>query len=254
MTKTSEEIELLRLCGDLVSRTLAEVGRHVQPGVSTWDLDMVAETYIRDCHGIPGFKGYGGFPATLCTSVNDQVVHGIPSKKVSLKEGDIVSVDCGAILNNYNGDSAYTFCVGEVAPEVKELLATTRQSLFKGIEKATTANRMGDIGYAIQSFCEAAGYSVVRELVGHGIGKKLHERPEVPNYGHRGAGCRLKENLVICIEPMINLGKREVYQERDGWTVCTRDHQPSAHFELTVAIGRNRADVLSTFDYIEGNK
>lgn len=254
IAKTSEEIELLRLSGDLVSRTLAEVGKQVRPGISTWELDTVAETFIRDHHGIPGFKGYAGYPATLCTSVNDQVVHGIPSKDVILKEGDVVSVDCGAILNGFNGDSAYTFCVGEVSPEVKQLLETTRLSLFKGIEKATSAFRMGDIGYAIQSFCEQHGYSVVREMVGHGIGKHLHERPEVPNYGHRGAGCRLKENLTICIEPMINLGKRDIYQEKDGWTICTRDHQPSAHFELTVAVGRHQADLLSTFDYIEGKK
>lgn len=254
MIKTDEEIELLRLSGDLVSQTLAEVGKIVQPGISTAKLDAIAETFIRDHHGIPGFKGYGGFPATLCTSVNDQVVHGIPSEKVILQEGDIVSVDCGAILNGYNGDSAYTFCVGEVSDEVKQLLEVTKASLYKGIEKATTAHRMGDIGSAVQDYCEKFGFGVVREMVGHGIGKKLHENPEVPNYGHRGAGSKLHEGLVICIEPMITLGKKEIYQERDGWSIRTRDHQYAAHFELTVAIGKSQADVLSTFAYIEGNK
>ena len=252
MIKTNEEIELLRRAGDLVSQTLAEVGKHVRPGISTAELDMIAETFIRDHHAIPGFKGYGGFPATLCTSVNDQVVHGIPSKQVFLEEGDVVSVDCGAILDGYNGDSAYTFEVGTVAPEVHRLLQVTRESLFKGIEKATSSYRMGDVGFAIQDYVEQRGYSVVREMVGHGIGRHLHERPEVPNYGHRGGGCKLKENMTICIEPMINLGKRDIYQERDGWTIRTRDRQPSAHFELMVSVGKHQADLLSTFSYIEG--
>lgn len=248
--KTEKEIELLRLCGQLVSRTLAEVGLHIQPGVTTLELDKIAEEFICDNGAIPGFKGYGGFPNTLCTSVNSQVVHGIPSNK-PLQDGDIISVDCGVILNGYYGDSAYTFPVGNVKPEVLRLLKITRECLFKGIEVATSRFRVGDIGATIQQYAESNGYSVVRELVGHGIGTKMHEAPEVPNYGRRGYGPKLPKGLVICIEPMINMGKKTIVEERDGWTIRTKDNLPSAHFELTVAVGDNAAELLSTFDYIE---
>jgi len=216
MIKSDEEVALLRESGRLVSLVLAEVGRLVRPGISTLDLDRRAEEFIRDHGAAPGFKGFHGYPATLCTSVNHQVVHGIPSSKVVLQDGDIVSVDCGVILNKYHGDSAFTFQVGDVAPEVKDLLEATRASLFEGIRFATTAWRMGDLGSAIQSYCEERGYSVVRELIGHGVGTRLHEPPDVPNYGRRGVGMKLKKNMVICIEPMINMGVRDIYQGQDG--------------------------------------
>ncbi|HPD96135.1 MAG: type I methionyl aminopeptidase [Bacteroidales bacterium] len=248
--KTQEEIELLRLNNDLVSRTLAEMAKIIQPGITTKKLDRVAEEFIRDNGAEPGFLGYGGYPATLCTSVNDEVVHGIPST-YELRDGDIVSVDCGTYLHGYYGDSAYTFTVGEVSPEVQRLLKVTKESLYKGVEVAIEGLRIGDIGYAIQSHAEAHGYSVVRELVGHGLGRDMHERPEVPNYGNRGRGPKLVSGLVICIEPMINLGKKHVYQEDDGWTIRTLDGKPSAHFELAVAVEKGKADVLSTFRYIE---
>lgn len=251
MIKSDEEVALLRESGQLVSKVLAEVGKLVKPGITTLELDKWAEQFIRDHKAIPGFKGYQGFPATLCTSVNNQVVHGIPSPKVVLREGDIVSVDCGVILNNYHGDSAFTFEVGEVSAPVKALLAATRQSVFEGIAHATESFRMGDLGASIQEYCEKLGYSVVRELVGHGIGTKLHERPEVPNYGRRGVGMKLKRNMVICIEPMINEGKRDIFQLNDGWTISTRDQKPSAHFELMVAVGEVEAEILSTFSYID---
>jgi len=248
--KTDEEIELLRESNMLVARTLAEVAKLIRPGVSTLELDKVAETFIRDNKAVPGFLGYHGFPNTLCTSVNEQVVHGIPNKK-PLKEGDVVSVDCGTLLNGYYGDSAYTFCVGEVKPEVKALLEATKESLYKGIEKAVEGNRLGDVGFAIQNHVESRGYSVVREMVGHGVGKNLHEAPEVPNYGRRGNGVKLKSGMVIAIEPMINLGKRNIVQENDGWTIRTRDRSVSAHFEHTLAVRKGKADILSSFKFVE---
>ncbi len=248
--KTDEEIELLRASNLLVARTLGEVAKHVKVGVSTLELDRIAESFIRDHGAIPGFLNYNGFPNTLCTSVNDQVVHGIPNSN-ELKEGDIVSVDCGVLLNGYFGDSAYTFAVGKVSEEVEKLLKITKESLLKGIEMAVDGNRIGDIGYAIQTYCEEYGYSVVREMVGHGIGRNLHEAPEVPNYGKRGYGPKLKSGMVIAIEPMINMGKRHIVQENDGWTIRTSDKLPSAHFEHTVAIGKDKADILSSFLFVE---
>ena len=251
MVKTDHEVALLRQSALLVSKTLAEVGKLVRPGVSTYELDARAEKFILDNGAKPGFKGYRGYPKTLCTSVNSQIVHGIPSKTAVLKDGDIVSVDCGVILNGYYGDSAYTFEVGEVEESTRKLLQVTRECLFKGIDAAIARNRMGDLAYAIQQHAENNHFSVVRELVGHGIGTKMHERPEVPNYGRRGVGVRLQKNMVLCIEPMINKGKRDVVEGNDGWTVRTKDNQPSAHFELTVAVGEHQADVLSTFSFIE---
>lgn len=251
--KSEEEIELIRNSSLLVGKTLAEVAKYLKPGIQTMVLDKIAEEYIRDNHGIPGFKNYNGYPATLCISVNDQIVHGIPGKK-EIKDGDIVSVDCGAILNKFNGDSAYTFAVGDVKPEIMELLKRTKESLNKGIEMAVAGNRIGDIGYAVQRYVEGFGYSVVRELVGHGLGRHLHEEPQVPNYGRRGSGHKLTEGMVICIEPMINLGKKEIIQEADGWTIRTKDGQPSAHYEHVVSVLRNQSEVLSTFEFIENIK
>lgn len=248
--KTPEEIALLRASNQLVGKTLAEVAKHIRVGITTLELDQIAEDFIRTNGAIPGFLGYGGFPNTLCVSVNDQVVHGIPSN-YALKEGDIVSVDCGVLQNGYYGDSAYTFCVGKVDEKVKKLLKITKESLSLGIDSAQHGNRVGDIGYAIQKHCQAAGFSVVRELVGHGVGKELHEAPEVPNYGKRGQGPILKEGMVIAIEPMINMGTRNVFCEKDGWTIRTNDRKPSAHFEHTIAIRKGKAEILSTFDYIE---
>ena len=252
-TKTAEDIEILRENALLVSKTLAEVGKHIAPGVTTMELDRIAEAFIRDNGAIPGFLGYGGFPYTLCISVNDVVVHGFPSSYV-LKEGDIVSVDCGTIYKGFYGDSAYTFPVGEVDAETQKLLDVTKESLYKGIEKAVAGNRVGDIGYAIQSYCESFGFSVVREMVGHGIGKNMHESPEVPNYGLAGRGKKLSEGMGICIEPMVNAGGKSIYLHDNGWAVSTSDKKNSAHFELMVAIRKGEADVLSTFDYIEGKK
>jgi len=248
--KTTEEIELLRMSNDLVSRTYAEVAKYIAPGVKTIDLDRIAEEFIRDHKAIPGFLGYGGFPNTLCISVNSVVVHGIPSN-YELKEGDIVSVDSGVLLNNYYGDSAYTFAVGEIDKDVQDLMTATKESLYVGIENACVGNRIGDIGYSIQKYVEERGYSVVREMVGHGIGKNLHEKPEVPNYGRKGSGKKISEGLVIAIEPMINLGKKEILIENDGWTVRTVDKKPSAHYEHTVAIINGKAEQLSTFKYVE---
>jgi methionyl aminopeptidase len=248
--KTNEEIELIRESSLLVSKTLAEVAGHIRPGVSTMELDRVAEEFIRDNNALPAFKGYNGFPATLCISVNEQVVHGIPGKVV-LKEGDIVSVDCGVKKNGFYGDSAYTFPVGKISENTSRLLKVTKECLEKAAEKVISGNRLGDISHAVQEHAEKNGFSVVRELVGHGVGKQLHEKPEVPNYGMRGTGILLKEGLVIAIEPMINLGKKGVTQEQDGWTIRTTDRQPSAHFEHTVAVRQGKADVLSTFLYIE---
>ena len=248
--KTDEEIELQRLSSLLVGKTLAEVAKAIKPGVKTITLDKIAETFIRDNGAVPGFKGYGGFPATLCISVNDAVVHGIPDD-TELKDGDIVSVDCGTIMNGFYGDSAYTFPVGEVAEEVLLLLERPKASLYKGIEQAVAGKRVHDIGYAIQHYVEGFGYSVVRELVGHGVGRNLHEDPEVPNYGRRGTGIKLREGMCIAIEPMINLGVKEVVQMPDGWTIKTADGKPSAHFEHDVAIRKGKADILSSFEEIE---
>jgi methionyl aminopeptidase len=248
--KTDEELEYLKESNMLVSRTLAEVARYIRPGVTTLKLDRIAEEYIRDHRGVPAFLGYKGFPNTLCTSVNSEVVHGIPSS-LTLREGDIISVDCGARLNGYYGDSAYTFEVGQVKDNIRLLLQTTREALYKGIEKAVEGRRIGDIGYAIQHHAEAAGYSVVREMVGHGLGKHLHEEPEVPNYGKKGTGIRLKSGMVFCLEPMINMGTKHIYQENDGWTIRTRDNLPSAHFELAVAVGKKEPLILSTYKFIE---
>jgi len=248
--KTEAEIEIQRESSLLVGKTLAEVAKHIAPGVKTIFLDKIAETFIRDHKAEPGFKGYGGFPGTLCISVNDQVVHGIPGQQ-ELKEGDIVSVDCGVLKNGFYGDSAYTFAVGEVSEELKLLMQRTKEALYLGIEQAIVGNRTGDIGYAVQQHAEKFGYGVVRELVGHGVGRQLHEKPEVPNYGRRGSGVKLKENMVLAIEPMINLGVRNVRQEADGWTIRTLDRKPSAHFEHDVAIKNGKPDILSTFSYIE---
>ena len=248
--KTEEEIELLRENALIVSKTLAEVGKRVAPGVTTKELNKVAEDFIRDHGAIPSFLGFEGFPAALCMSVNDVVVHGFPSDYV-LKEGDIVSVDCGTLYKGYNGDSAYTFPVGEVDAETRKLLDVTKASLYKGIEAAVAGNRIGDIGYAVQSYAESFGFSVVRELEGHGLGREMHEQPGVPNFGTRGRGTKLVEGLVICIEPMINAGGRGVYLARNGWAVHTQDHRKSAHYELTVVVRKGKAEQLSTFDFIE---
>ena len=249
--KTDEEIELMREANQLVGKTLAEVGKHVAPGVSTLQLDKIAEEFIRDHGAVPAFLGYGGFPNSICASVNEQVVHGIPSSSKILNEGDIISVDCGTILNGYVGDSAYTFCVGEVDPKVKDLLITTKESLYLGIQAAVEGKRIGDISNAVQTYCESHNYSVVRELVGHGIGKRMHEEPEVPNYGRRGCGPLLKSGMCICIEPMINMGSKNVVFERDGWTVRTKDRKCSAHFEHCIAIRPDGPQILSSFDFIE---
>ena len=248
--KTDEEIELLRESNLLVGMTLGELAKWIAPGITTLKLDKIAEEFIRDHGAVPGFLGYGGFPNTLCVSVNEQIVHGIPSN-YELKDGDIVSIDCGTLKNGFNGDSAYTFCVGEVAYDVRRLLKTTKESLYLGIEQAVEGKRVGDISNAVQTYCEKKGYSVVRELCGHGVGKRLHEDPEVPNYGRRGCGPLLKSGMVIAIEPMINLGSRNIVIERDGWSTRTRDRKPSAHFEHTVAVREGKADILSSFKYVE---
>ena len=248
--KTDDEIELMRIANRLVGMTLGEVAKHIQPGVTTLHLNEIAEEFIRSHGAVPSFLGYNGFPYSLCISVNENVVHGFPSDYV-MKEGDVISVDCGTEINGFCGDSAYTFCVGEVDEKVKALLRTTKESLYKGIEKAVDGNRVGDVGNAVQEYCEKKGYSVVRELVGHGIGRKMHESPEVPNYGKRGTGPLLKNGMCIAIEPMINMGSKNVVFEKDGWTVRTKDRKPSAHFEHTVAIREGKADILSTFEYVE---
>ncbi len=251
--KTEEEIELLRENNILVSKTLAEVGRHIAPGVTTKQLDTIAEDFIRAHGAVPAFLGYQGFPATLCVSVNDQVVHGIPSDKCVLKEGDIVSVDCGTVLKGFVGDSAYTFAVGEIASEVEQLLRVTKEALCKGAAQAKIGNRVGDISAAVQEYAESFGYGVVRELEGHGCGRAMHESPGVPNFGARGRGPLLKKGLVICIEPMINMGTKQVVFERDGWTVRTRDRKPSAHFEYAVSVGKDGPDILTDYSFIEND-
>ncbi len=248
----------MREANQLVGKTLAEVGRHIKPGVTTRHLDKVADEFIRDHGAIPTFKGFPNpygepFPAAICTSVNDVVVHGIPSDDVVLHEGDIISVDCGTLLNGYNGDSAYTFMVGEVDEAVKQLLEVTKQSLYLGIEQAVPGKHVGDIGAAIQAHCEAHGYGIVRELTGHGIGKEMHEAPQIPNYGMRGNGVMLKAGMCIAIEPMVTLGNRNIGMLPDRWSIVTRDHQVAAHFEHTIAVRKGKAEVLSTFEEIENH-
>jgi methionyl aminopeptidase len=248
--KTAEEINLIRQSSLLVGKTLAEVAAAIAPGVTTLQLDAIAETFIRDHGAEPGFKGYNGFKHTLCTSVNDVVVHGIPNQN-PLREGDIVSVDCGVKWNGFFGDSAYTFAVGAISNEVRRLLDVTCECLHAGIAQAVQGHRTGDIGFAVQQHAEQHGYGVVRELVGHGVGRNLHEAPEVPNFGKRGTGLLMKQGLVLAIEPMINMGSRNVKQHRDGWTVSTADGKPSAHFEHTVVVREGKAEVLSSFEWIE---
>jgi len=248
--KTEEEIEFIRESSLLVAKTHAEVAKLIQPGVSTLELDKVAEEFIRDNDGIPGFKGYSGFPNTLCVSPNEQVVHGIPNNQ-PLESGTILSLDCGVKKNGFFGDSAFTYEVGDVAKDVQDLLRVTRESLYKGIEAAVAGNRIGDIGYAVQLHAERNGYTVVRELVGHGVGENLHESPEVPNYGKRGRGVKLQEGLVIAIEPMVNMGVKEIVQLEDGWTINTADMKPSAHFEHTIVVRKGKAEILSSFDFID---
>jgi methionyl aminopeptidase len=248
--KTGEEIEILRENAIIVSKTLAEVAKFIKPGASTISLDRIAEDFIRAEGAVPGFKGYNGFPGTLCISVNEEVVHGIPGERV-LRNGDIVSIDCGSLKNGLYGDSAYTFAVGEIAADVMSLLKRTKESLFLGLKVAITGKRTGDIGSAVQDYVESFGYGVVRELVGHGIGRKLHEKPDIPNYGKKGSGIKLQEGLAICIEPMINLGTKNITQSNDGWTIRTADKRPSAHFELTVVVRKEEPEVLSTFKYID---
>jgi methionyl aminopeptidase len=248
--KSEEEVELMRQSNLLVSRTHAMLAGVIKEGISTLQLDKLAEEFIRDNGAIPGFLNYNGFPNTLCVSVNSVVVHGIPSV-YELRSGDIVSVDCGVVMNGFNGDSCYTFEIGEVKPEVKALLECTKECLYKGIEKAVTGNTIGDIGYAVQKHAESHGYSVVRELVGHGIGRHLHEEPEVPNYGKMGKGIKLKDRMTIAIEPMINMGRKDIFQERDRWTIRTKDGKPSAHFEHTVVVRKDKAEILSDFGIIE---
>ena len=249
--KTKEEIELIRKSCLLVSKTLTLVGSLLKPGIRGSEIDKQAEELIRDHNAIPGFKGYHGFPSTLCVSKNEQVVHGIPTDE-EFKDGDIVSVDCGVLMNEFYGDAAYTFAIGDIDEEVMKLLVVTKESLAKGIEQAVKGNRVGDISHAIQSFCEREhDYGVVRELVGHGLGKSLHEAPEVPNYGKRGGGTKLQEGLVIAIEPMVNLGRKEVKQLDDGWTIITKDKKPSAHYEHTIAVTEAGADILSDHSIVE---
>lgn len=248
--KTKEEIELIRISSLLVGKTLAVVASEIKPGVSTASIDKIAETFILDNGAKPAFKNYRGFPGTLCVSPNAQVVHGMPGKYI-LQDGDIISVDCGVLMNGFYGDSAYTFPVGNVKPEILKLLRVTKESLYKGLEKAIVGGRIGDISEAVQFHAESNGFSIVRELVGHGVGKNLHEDPEVANYGRKGTGPKLAEGLVIAIEPMVNFGKRTIRQEKDGWTITTADGLPSAHFEHTIAVGMNKPDILSSFDEIE---
>ena len=254
--KTEDEIELMRKANQLVGNTLGEIAKHIKPGVTTLQLDKIAESYIRDNGAIPTFKNYPNpfgqpFPASICTSVNDVVVHGIPDNKTVLRDGDIISVDCGALLNGFNGDSCYTFCVGEVSAEVKQLLQTTKEALYLGIENAVAGKHIGDIGHAVQAHCESRGYGVVRELTGHGIGREMHEDPSVPNYGTSGSGVLLKAGMCIAIEPMITMGDRSLCMMPDRWTIKTCDGKPAAHFEHTVAIYLGKAEILSSFEEVE---
>lgn len=254
--KTEEEIELMREANLLVGKTLAELYKHIKPGVSTLQLDKIADEFIRDHHATPTFRGfpnpYGpAFPSSICTSVNECVVHGVPSENQILKEGDIISIDCGTLLNGFCGDSAYTFCVGEVSKEVKKLLRTTKDSLYKAIEVAVSGKHVGDIGYTVQNYCEAEGYGVVRELTGHGIGKEMHEDPCVPNYGRRGNGALLKKGMCIAIEPMITMGDRKIGMLQDKWSIITLDRKPAAHFEHTIVVRNGKSEILSSFEEIE---
>jgi methionyl aminopeptidase len=250
LLKTDDEIELIRQSSLLVGKTLAELASRIRPGVTTLELDRVAEEFIRDHSAIPGFLGYNSFPNSICASVNSAVVHGIPNTK-PLQEGDIVSLDIGVVKDGFWGDSAYTFAVGEISPELRQLLKVTKESLYLGIEQSIGGHRTGDIGNAVQSHAESFGYGVVRDLVGHGVGRNLHEAPEVPNFGKRGQGVLLQEGLVIAIEPMINMGTRNVKQMKDGWTIVTADSKPSAHFEHTIVVRKDKAEVLSSFELIE---
>ena len=254
--KTEDEIELMRQANQLVGKTLGELAKNIKPGVTTLQLDKIADEFIRDNGAIPTFKGfpnpYGGpFPASICTSVNEVVVHGVPGAETVLKEGDIISIDCGTLLNGFCGDSCYTFCVGEVSAETKELLRVTKESLYKGIEQAVAGHHVGDISSAVQEHCEAHGYGVVRELTGHGIGHEMHEDPPVPNYGRRGNGVMLKANMCIAIEPMITMGSREIGLMPDRWSICTRDGKPAAHFEHTIAVRKGKVEILSSFEEVE---
>ena len=248
--KSEEEVELVRKSSLLVAKTHAEIAKLIKPGISSLELDKIAEEFIRDNGGEPAFKGYNGFPCTLCASPNEVVVHGIPNNE-PINDGTILSIDCGVFMNGFYGDSAYTYEVGEVQKEIQMLLKVTKESLYKGIENAVSGKRIGDIGYAIQEHAEKNDYGVVREMIGHGIGKKLHESPEVPNYGKRGSGIKLKKGLVIAIEPMINMGTRDIMQHSDGWTITTLDKKPSAHFEHTVVVREGEAEILSSFKEIE---
>ena len=255
--KTEDEIELMRQANQLVGRTLGELAKHIKPGITTLQLDKIADEFIRDNGAIPTFKGfpnpYGGpFPASICTSVNDVVVHGVPNAETVLKEGDIISIDCGTLLNGFNGDSCYTFCVGEVSDEVKKLLKTTKESLYKGIENAVAGKHLGDISSAVQEHCEAQKYGIVRELTGHGIGREMHEDPRVPNYGSRGNGIMLKAGMCLAIEPMVTMGNRAIWMDaNDRWTIRTRDGKPAAHFEHTIAVRKGQAEILSSFEEVE---
>lgn len=256
--KTEDEIDLIRKANQLVGATLAELGKHIKPGVTTLQLDQIAEEFIRDHGATPVFKNFpnpngGPFPASICTSVNDVVVHGIPDAKTILRDGDIISIDCGTKLNGFCGDSCYTFCVGEVSEEVRQLLKTTKESLYEGISQAVAGKHLGDIGNAVQDYCEQHGYGVVRELTGHGIGREMHEAPQVPNYGSRGNGIMLKASMCLAIEPMITMGDRQIYMMPDRWTIRTRDGKPAAHFEHSVVVRRGKAEILSTFEGIEEN-
>jgi len=252
--KTSAEIELMRESALLVSATLSEVAKFLKPGVTTLQVDALVDQFIRDNGAVPSFKNYKGYPFASCISTNDMVVHGFPNKAI-LREGDIVAVDVGVYKNGFHGDSAYTFAIGEISEEVRQLLRVTKEALYKGIAVAVAGNYVGDISYAVQEHTEKKyGYGVVRELVGHGLGRQLHEDPQVPNYGRRGTGKKLKENTVIAIEPMINLGVKEVYYESDGWTVKTKDGKPSAHYEHNVCVKKGTPDILSSFVEIEKNE
>jgi methionyl aminopeptidase len=252
--KTNEEIALVRESSLLVSATLSEVASFLKPGMTTHQIDVFVDKFIRDHGAIPSFKGYGGFPFSACISVNDAVVHGFPNNQ-EIRSGDVISVDVGVFKNGFHGDSAYTFAVGEISAEIAKLLMVTRESLYRGIEKAVAGNRTGDIANAIQDYTEKQhGYGVVRELVGHGLGRNLHEDPQVPNFGKKGSGAKLRENTVIAIEPMINLGTKDVFYDKDGWTVRTKDGKASAHYEHTIAVKKNKAEILSSFDAIMANE
>lgn len=257
--KTEDEIELMRQANQLVGKMLGELAKHIKPGITTLQLDKIADEFIRDHGAIPTFKNFPNpfgepFPASICTSVNHVVVHGVPDNDTVLKDGDIISVDCGTLFAGYNGDSCYTFTVGDVSEDVKKLLSVTKQSLYLAIEQAVAGNHLGDIGYAVQSYCESQGYGVVRELTGHGIGKEMHEPPQIPNYGKKGKGITLKEGMCIAIEPMITMGSRKIGLMPDKWSVCTLDGKPAAHFEHTIVVRKGKSEILSSFDEIEKMK